>query len=265
MIHPTAIIDPAAEVDPSCEIGPYAIIDANVRLGPDCRVGPHAHLTGLTEIGPNNRFYTGCVIGEAPQDLKYRDEPTRLQIGSDNVFREFVTVHRSAKLFENTVIGSNNFLMANSHVGHNAELGNNIVVANGALIAGHVTVQDRVFISGICMIHQFVRVGTLALMQGGSGISKDLPPYTIARGNNHICGLNIVGLRRAGFSSEQRFELKRLYKALFRTGLPMRKAVDDAAREFKSPEAAAMIEFVRTSTRGVCVDVSGNAAEEGEV
>src|SRR5689334_6132162 len=120
MIHPTAIVDRKAELDPSCEVGPYAVIDANVRIGAGCKIGPHVHLTGHTEIGAENRFYTGCVIGEAPQDLKYKNEPTRLRIGSANVFREHVTIHRSAKLGEDTVIGSNNFLMAHCHVGHNS-------------------------------------------------------------------------------------------------------------------------------------------------
>lgn len=264
MIHPTAIIDPGAQVDSTCIIGPYAIIDANVRLGSHCNVGAYVHLTGHTEIAANNRFYTGCVIGEAPQDLKYKDEPTRLRIGEGNVFREHVTVHRSAKLAEDTVIGANNFLMAHSHIGHNCVLGNHIIIANGALVAGHVTIQDRVFISGNCLIHQFVRIGTLALMQGGSAISKDLPPFTIARGDNHICGLNIIGLRRSGFASDERLELKRVYRALFRSGISMRKAAE-AATGFKSPKARELIDFVLASKRGVCGDVSaGNAGTDDE-
>ena len=151
-------------------------------------------------IGAGNRFYAGCVIGEAPQDVKYKDEPTRLHIGDNNLFREGVTVHRSAKAGEATVIGSHNFLMVNSHVAHKCCLGNHVILANGALLGGHVEVADRVFISGNCLVHQFIRVGTLALMQGGSAISKDLPPFTIARGDNRLCGLNIIGLRRAGFT-----------------------------------------------------------------
>ncbi|MGZ5544575.1 MAG: acyl-ACP--UDP-N-acetylglucosamine O-acyltransferase [Limisphaerales bacterium] len=258
MIHPTAIIHPNALVDPSCEVGPYVVIDSNVRVGPRCKIGPHVHLTGHTDIGADNRFYTGCVIGEAPQDLKYRDQPTRLRIGASNVFREHVTIHRSAKLEEDTVIGSNNFLMANCHVGHNCQIGNHIIIANGALVAGHVTIHDRVFISGNCLLHQFVTVGTLALMQGGSGISKDLPPYMIARGDNHIAGLNIVGLRRAGITSAERLELKAAYHVLFRSGMTKRNAVAAAERQFSSPPARVLIDFVRASKRGVCAD-SGHA------
>jgi UDP-N-acetylglucosamine acyltransferase len=266
MIHPTAIIHPKAELDSTCEVGPYAVIDADVRIGPRCKVGPQVHLTGHTQIGPDNHFYTGCVIGEAPQDLKYKNHPTRLRIGASNVFREHATIHRSAKLEEDTVIGSNNFLMAHCHVGHNSQLGNQIIVANGALVAGHVTIQDRVFISGNCLIHQFVTIGTLALMQGGSGVSKDLPPFTIARGNNHIAGLNIIGLRRAGLSGEDRLALKRAYHALFRSGVPTRKAAESAAQEFTHAHALALIQFVLASKRGVCADNSRRAedSDEGE-
>jgi UDP-N-acetylglucosamine acyltransferase len=256
MIHPTAIIAPGAHVDPSCEVGPYVVIDANVRLGAECRVGPHVHLTGHTDIGPKNIFHAGCVIGDAPQDLKYKGEPTRLRIGEGNVFREHVTVHRSAKLTEDTVIGSENYLMADCHVGHNSQLGNKIIIANGSLLGGHVTVEDRVFISGTCLLHQFTRVGTLALMQGGSGISKDLPPFTIATGNNQICGLNIIGLRRAGISPGERLELKRLYRRLFRSGESVRTAAEKANSEFTGGPARTLLDFVLNSKRGVSTDIS---------
>src|SRR5690349_22820618 len=146
MIHPTAIIHPRAKLDSTVQVGPYAVIDESVEVGAHCVVGPHVHLTGHTTIGAHNQFHTGCVIGDAPQDLKYNGEPTRLRIGDHNVFREHATVNRSNKVKEETIIGSHNFLMANSHVGHNACLGNNIVLANGALLAGHVTVADRAFI-----------------------------------------------------------------------------------------------------------------------
>ncbi|HVY72419.1 MAG TPA: acyl-[acyl-carrier-protein]--UDP-N-acetylglucosamine O-acyltransferase, partial [Verrucomicrobiae bacterium] len=167
MIHPTAVIHSRAQVDAGVTVGPFAVIDEHVVVGANCQIGPHVHLTGHTTIGARNRFHAGCVIGDAPQDLKYHDEPTRLVIGDDNLFREHVTVHRSNKLAEDTVIGARNFFMAHSHVGHNSALANNIILANGALIAGHVTVEDRAFISGNCLVHQFTRIGMLALMQGG--------------------------------------------------------------------------------------------------
>ena len=264
VIHPTAIVHPGAKLDPTVQVGPYAVIDEGVEVGAHCIIGPHVYLTGLTTIGIHNRFYAGAVIGEAPQDLKYNGEPTRLRIGDHNVFREHVTVHRSNKTAEETIIGSRNFLMANSHVAHNCHLGDSVILANGALLAGHVTLQDRVFISGNCIIHQFVRVGTLAMMQGGAAISLDLPPYTVAdRGGNVICGLNTVGLRRAGFTAADRLELKQLYRLLFRQGRNLRAAVAEGRSRFSSAPARVMLDFIAASTRGVCADV-GASDDPGE-
>ena len=255
MIHPTAIIHVKAQLDPTVKVGPYVVIDEGVQVGPHCLIGPHVYLTGSTSIGAYNHFFAGCVIGEAPQDLKYAGAPTRLIIADHNVLREHVTVHRSTKPAEETVLGSHNLLMAHSHVAHNCHLGNQLIIANGALLGGYVTVEDGAFISGNCLVHQFVRVGTLALMQGGSAISKDLPPYTVARGDNGICGLNTIGLRRAALSSSERLELKQLYHALFRQGLALNVALASAARQFSSPPARVMLDFLKSSKRGVCADV----------
>jgi UDP-N-acetylglucosamine acyltransferase len=264
MIHPTAIIHPGARLDSTVNVAPYAVIDEHVALGADCVVGPHVYLTGHTTIGPRNVFHAGCVIGDAPQDLKYQGEPTRLQIGGDNVFREHVTVHRSAKTAEDTVLGSHNFLMAHSHVGHNVRLGDHVIVANGVLLAGHVTVEDRAFLSGNCLVHQFVRVGTLALMQGGSAISKDLPPFTVARGDNGICGLNAIGLRRAGFTAGERLELKQVYRLLFREGHNLREAVAVAQGKFTSAPARTLLDFIAVSRRGVCADTGRHGDDDAE-
>jgi UDP-N-acetylglucosamine acyltransferase len=255
VIHPTAIIHPKARLDSSVEVGPYAVIDEGVEIGAECVIGPHVYLTGRTMIGPRNRFFAGCVIGEAPQDLKYRNEPTGVRIGEDNVFREHVTVHRSSKVEEQTSIGSHNFLMQHSHVAHNVMLGDYVILASGALLAGYATVDDRAFISGNCLVHQFVRVGALALMQGGSGVSKDLPPYTVARGVNGLCGLNVVGMRRAGMSAPERQELKQVYRALFREGKNLRDALAAARKKFSTEPAKAMLEFIASSKRGICFDV----------
>lgn len=256
MIYPTAIVHPRAEIDPTVEVGPYSVIDEGVVLGPRCRVGPHVYLTGLTTIGADNVFHCGCVIGNVPQDLKYRGAPSRTRIGDRNTFRENVTVNRATDEAEDTVIGSNNLLMAGSHVAHNTCLGSHVILANGALLGGHVVVEDRAVISGNCLVHQFVRVGMLSMMQGGSAISKDLPPFTMARGGNTICGLNIIGLRRAGVSSEQRLELKRIYRLLFRSGLALRTALARAAEESLGDAARALVDFVAASRRGVCADIS---------
>jgi len=264
VIHPTAIIHPKAKLDGTVRVGPYSVIDEGLEIGEGCSIGSHVYLTGLTAIGKHNQFFAGCIIGEAPQDLKYKNEPTRLRIGDHNVFREHVTVHRSNKTTEDTVIGSHNFLMQHCHVAHNVSLGDHVIVAGGALLAGHVTVAERAFISGNCLVHQHVRVGTLALMQGGSAISKDLPPYTMARGHNGICGLNTIGLRRAGFAPEDRLELKQLYHALFRNGLNLRMALAKAQKSFPSAPARLMLEFVGAATRGVCADVSNADSSEAE-
>jgi len=260
MIHPTAIIHPRAKVDPTVRVGPYAVIDEAVQIGANCIVGPHVHLTGHTTIGANNSFHTGCVIGDAPQDLKYKGDPTRLRIGDGNVFREHVTIHRSNKLEEDTVIGSNNFFMAHSHVAHNGNVGNHVILANGALLGGHAVVHDRAFISGNCLVHQFSRVGTLAMMQGGSAISKDLPPFCVALKDNEMCGLNVVGLRRANISAEDRLELKRLYHHLFRGGKNLREALASAPKDFTSAPARTLLEFVAAAKRGVVADVGRTIA-----
>src|SRR5215213_5467984 len=264
MIHQTAIVHKKAKLGANIKVGPYAVIDEHVTLGPDCIVGPQAYVTGHTTVGARNHIFCGAVIGEAPQDFKYKNEPTKLRIGDDNVFRENVTVHRANNTREDTIIGSNNFLMANSHVGHNAHLGNHIIIANGALLAGHVSVADRVFISGNCLLHQFVRVGTLSMMQGGSAISLDLPPFTVARGDNGICGLNVVGLRRAAFSPETRRELKRLYLILFRGGRKLREAIEEAREEFKSDADRVMLDFVAATRRGICSDTGFIADPDDE-
>jgi UDP-N-acetylglucosamine acyltransferase len=254
VIHPTAIIHPKAQLDPSVQVGPYAVIDEDVEVGPGCMIGPYVYLAGRTRIGPSNKFFAGCVIGEAPQDLKYQGAPSRLIIDEKNVFREHVTIHRASNTSEDTVIGSHGFFMAHCHFGHNCRVGNHVIIANGALLAGHVHVDDRALISGNCLVHQFVRVGTLALMQGGSAISKDLPPFTVARGDNGICGLNTVGLRRAGFSADERLEIKQLYHALFRSGLGLRRALEAARKKFTSQPAITMMDFLGASKRGVCAD-----------
>jgi UDP-N-acetylglucosamine acyltransferase len=254
MIHPTAIIEPGARIGEGTVVGAYAVVEQHVTVGRDCIVAPHVHLTGHTTIGDGNHFHTGCVIGDGPQDLKYHGDPTRLLIGHRNIFREHVTVHRANSLDEATVVGSDCLFMANAHVGHNSHVGDRVIMANGVLLGGHVVIEDRAILSGNCLVHQFARVGTLAMMQGGSAVSKDLPPFTVARGGNGISGLNSIGLRRAGYSSEQRLELRRLYHALFRSGKPLRAAVVAAEGTFTGEPARALLAFVAASKRGVCAD-----------
>jgi UDP-N-acetylglucosamine acyltransferase len=261
MIHPSAVIHPNAKLGTNVTVGPCTVIDAGVELGDDCIVGPQVCLTGATTIGKGNRFHAGCVIGDAPVDLKYKGEPTRLRIGDHNVFREHVTVNCSNTLAEDTVIGDHNLLTPHAHVGHNTVVGNHVILGGGCFLAGHVVVQDRAFISGCCLVHQFCRVGTLAMMQGGAAISQDLPPFTVVHRVNELCGLNIVGLRRAGLTADERLELKRLYRELFRSGKNLRAAVEEAKNHFTGAAAKAMLDFVASAKRGVCSD-SGAHAEE---
>jgi len=266
MIHPTAVIHPKAKLDATVRVGPHAVIDENVELGPHCVVGPHVYLTGVVIAGAHNRFHAGCVIGDAPVDLKYTGEPTRLLIGHHNVFREHVTVNCSNTLEEDTIIGSHNLLTPHCHVGHNTRIADHVILGGGAMLAGHVVVEDRAFISGNCLVHQFCRIGKLAMMQGGAGVSKDLPPFTVASGVNGIVGLNIVGLRRAGFKPEERLELKRLYHALFRAGQNLRVAAASAQATFTTGGARTILEFIASSKRGVCSHVGPapeSAAENG--
>ncbi len=264
MIHPTAIISPKAKLDSTVQVGPYAVIDAGVELGAGCIVGPHVYLTGLLTVGVNNRFHAGCVIGDAPQDLKYDGTPTRVRIGDNNVFREHVTVHRATKPDGETIIGSNNLLMAHVHVGHNSHIHNYVILANGVLLAGHVTVFDRAFLSGNAAVHQFVRVGTLAMMQGLSGVTQDLPPFAVSKAMNEMCGLNIVGMRRAGISSAERLEVKKLYRDLFRSGKNLREAVADAQNKYSSAAAKTMLTFITEAKRGVVADCRRNESNETE-
>jgi UDP-N-acetylglucosamine acyltransferase len=255
MIHPTAIIHENAQVHTGAEIGPYSIIDEYVTVGADCKVGPHAHITGHTMIGKSNHFHAGCVIGDNPQDVKYNNQPTRLVIGDRNTFREHVTIHRSNTLDEDTVIGSENIFMASSHVGHNSIVGNKVILANGALVGGHAMIGDGAFLSGNAVVHQFCRVGSMAMMQGCAGVSLDLPPFTIVRGINGMCGLNSIGLKRAGFAAEERMELKKAYRAIFLSENLLKESLDKARAEFTGVLAGQLIDFVAASERGICSHV----------
>ena len=262
-IHPSAIIDSKAEIHSSVEVGPYAVIDAQVVLGSGCWVGPHVHLTGDLMAGPNCQFHAGSVMGDAPQDGKYDGAPTRCRIGSGNVFREHVTVHRSNSMEEDTVIGNENYFMAHAHVGHNCRVGHKNIFANGALLGGHVVMEDEAFLSGHCAVHQFVRIGRLAMMQGHAGLSKDLPPYMMSTGINMVCGLNTVGLRRAGLSISERTELKRLYHHLFSANIPLSEAVIQGHELFSAASSQHVLDFIQGSTRGICKDVRQGSPVRG--
>jgi UDP-N-acetylglucosamine acyltransferase len=256
-IHPTAVIDPRAEVVADAEIGPYVVIDGPVRIGAGTRVMAHAYLTGATEIGADNEIHPGAALGGPPQDKAYRGQQTFLRIGDRNLIREHVQIHRGTAAGSATVIGNDNFLMGNSHVGHNCRLGNNIVLANGALLAGYVEVGNNVFISGNCVVHQFVRIGDHALMRGLSGTSRDVPPYAIIDWQHTVRGVNVVGLKRAGYDEKRIRALRNAFRILFRKGRNLALAVKELERSSKAtPDVDALLEFIRTSKRGVCFGAS---------
>lgn len=252
-IHSTALIDPKADLDPDVEIGPYVVIDGRVRIKRGTRVMAHAYLTGWTEIGEGNEIHSGAVLGDAPQDKAYKGEETYLRIGDHNIIREHVQIHRGTVAGSSTVIGSGNFLMANSHVGHNCRLGDNNILANGALLGGHVEIGNSVFISGNCVVHQFVRIGDYSLMRGLSGVSRDVPPYAIIDWQHTVRGVNVVGLKRAGFDEKRIRAIREAFRVLFRKGRNLAlaiKEIEESARA--NGDVSALLEFIRASKRGVC-------------
>jgi UDP-N-acetylglucosamine acyltransferase len=252
-IHPTAIIDSRAEIDAEVEIGPYVVIDGAVKIKRGTKVSAHAYITGWTEIGADNEIYPGAVLGAAPQDKSYRGQESYLRIGERNIFREHVQVHRGTAAGSATVIGNDNFLMATSHVGHNCKLGDGDILANGALLGGHVEVGNWVFLSGNCVVHQFVRIGDYALMRGLSGASRDVPPYAIIDWQHTVRGVNVVGLKRAGFDEARVRAIRRAFRILFRPGRNLALAVKEAEMSLRAnDDVAALLDFIRSSKRGVC-------------
>jgi UDP-N-acetylglucosamine acyltransferase len=252
-IHPTAVIDVKAEIDAQAEIGPYVVIDGAVKIKRGTRVMAHAYLTGCTEIGEENEIFPGAVLGAEPQDKAYAGQETYLSIGDRNVFREHVQVHRGTAAGSATVIGNDNFLMATAHVGHNCKLGDNVILANGALLGGYVEVGNNVFISGNCVVHQFVHIGDFALMRGLSGTSRDVPPYAIIDWQHSVRGVNVVGLKRAGYDDKRIRAIRQAFRILFRPGRNLAIAVKEVEQTAQANnDVLALLQFIKTSKRGVC-------------
>jgi UDP-N-acetylglucosamine acyltransferase len=254
IIHPTAIIAPEAELGEGVVVGPFCIIDGPARIGPECVLKPHVLLCGAVTMGRGNTVFTGAVIGEQPQHVKYAGELTSVEIGDHNIFRENVTIHRGTKATGKTIIGSHNFFMAGSHVAHDCVVGNDCILANNALVAGHCVLADNVFLSGNSAIHQFVRLGRLSLLSGCAGSSKDIPPFIMQRGYNLVVGVNVVGMRRAGLNAKQINGVRRTYHLLFRLGLTLPIAMDQAQAELGHIDTVQeLLDFVKSSTRGIAV------------
>lgn len=252
-VHPTAIVDPDAELGEGVTVGPWVIIGPGVRVGRGTEVGPRVLIERDTIVGEDCRLANGAVLGTDPQDLKYNGEHSTLEVGDRTVVREFATINRGTAASGRTVVGTDCLLMAYTHVAHDCVIGNHVVLANAVNMAGHVLIEDWVIVGGLTPIHQFVRIGAHAFVGGGSRIPQDVPPYCRAAGNPpKLFGLNTVGLERRGLSDETRRALKQTYRLLFQGNENLSDALDRAEREVVGiPEVKHLIQFVRSSERGV--------------
>jgi UDP-N-acetylglucosamine acyltransferase len=252
-IHPTAVVDPKARLGTGVSIGPYAVVDGKVTLGDGTQVGSHALITGNTILGKNNRIFTGAVIGSEPQDVKYAGEESWLEIGDNNLIREYVTINPGTGEGTKTLIGNDNWLMIQSHVGHNCVVGNHVKLANLATLGGHARIDDYANIGGVTPVHQFVRVGKFAMIGGGLRAVQDIAPFMIAGGEPlHIVGINQVGLERAQFPRETIDQLKKAHKIIFRSNLTIQEAVAALNRDFPPlDEIKTLVEFLTQSQRGI--------------
>jgi UDP-N-acetylglucosamine acyltransferase len=252
-IHPSAIISPEAELAPDVRVGALAIIEGAVKIGAGTVIHPRAHLIGPLIMGQQNEVHPNAVLGGKPQHLQYRDEPTRLEIGDGNTFRENVTVHRGTTHSWVTRLGDGNYLMAGSHVGHDVQMGNRCILANNVMLAGHCTLDDGVYISGGSGVHQFCRLGRLAFLSGLSALTKDQPPFIIQQNFNRVCGVNVIGMRRAGMTSDQINAIRRLYHIVYLQHLTFPNALAKVEAELGRYEAVQeYLRFARESKRGIC-------------
>lgn len=254
MRHPTAVIHPDAVLAEDVQVGPYAVIESGARIGAGSVIAAHAFIGSHVAMGEKNTVGHGAVLGGAPQDFAFRAEiRSEVRIGSGNRFGEHVTVHRGTAEGSATVVGDGCFLMGGVHLAHNVRLGDGVIIANNSLLGGYVEIADRVFIGGGCVFHQFTRVGRLAICQGLSGFGKDVPPFTLGAERNAVAGLNVVGLRRAGFSAAARAEIKAAFSLLYRSGHNVGQALAAAGNIPWSPEGRAFWEFVASAKkRGLC-------------
>lgn len=252
-IHPTALVSKKAKIADSVSVGPYAVIGDNVTVGAGTRIGAHCVIDGDTVIGRSCTFFTGVIAGSFPQDLKYKGEKSFLEIGDNNIIREYSTLNLGTGEGGKTVVGSNNLIMAYSHIAHDCRVGNDCVIANCGTLAGHVTVEDKAVVGGLVAIHQFVRVGTLSIIGGCSKVVQDIPPYSTCDGHPaRVYGLNLVGLRRHGIPRESISALDHAYKVLFNSGLSPKRALQDLEKErLASAEVSYLLDFVRKSERGI--------------
>lgn len=254
-IHPSAVIDPNAEIEEGVVIGPFSIVKEGVRIRKGTKLMSNVIIEGDTEIGENCTIFPFTSIGLPPQDMKYKGEKTGVRIGDNNVIREYITIHRASVGGDGyTRIGNNNFLMAYVHIAHDCKIGSNIAMANVATLAGHILVEDHAVIGGLVAIHQFTRIGAYAMVGGFSGVGQDIPPYMIASGARaKLFGLNTIGLKRHGFSDETMNELKKAYKILFREKHTLKEAIKKVQEDLPyTDEIKHLIEFIQANKRGIC-------------
>jgi UDP-N-acetylglucosamine acyltransferase len=258
-IHPTAVVDPRAELGRDVEIGPYCVVDAGAVIGDGCRLDAHVRVFGCVSIGPGTSIRTASVLGGEPQDVKYRGESTRVVIGARGRIHEHVTVHRGTGEGTGTVIGDDVMLMATSHVGHNCRVGNNVTLVNGSMLGGHADIGERVIVSGNAAVHQFCRVGRLALVGGGCMVTKDAPPFSIVVGSYPVRwrATNTVGMRRAGIASAQRTAIRQALARLFRSGESPAQVAREELSQSPVAEVAEIARFVLKSKRGICAGLRG--------
>src|SRR5438034_10470610 len=253
-IHSTAIVDPAAQIGSSVQIGPFSVIGAQVVIGNKTIVQSHVVIEGEVQIGHGNFIGYGAIIGAPPQDVSFSPErKTKVEIGNDNIIREYCTSHRGTAEGSSTKIGDKNFLMAGADIGDNCEIGNNVIIANNCLLAGFVQVDDGAFLGGGSTFHQFMHIGRLVMVQGSSAFGKNLPPFVIAAERNSVFGVNVIGLRRAGFSVKDRDEIKAAFKLVYLTGLNISQALEKATMVKFGPPAREFLDFVANARkRGIC-------------
>jgi UDP-N-acetylglucosamine acyltransferase len=253
-IHPTALIAANAKIPSSCTIGPYCIVGPDVELGENCELMSHVVIQGPTKIGSNNRFFAFATIGIEPQDISYKGEPTRLEIGNDNVIREYVSINRGTNKGGGiTCVGSHILIMAYSHIGHDSQIGNHSMLVNAATLAGHVTVEEWAVVGALCAVHQFVRIGRHAYIGGGTIVTQDVLPFSItsAKREAHAYGLNKVGLQRRGFSEERLKTLHRAYRYLLAAKLNTSQAVEKLKSEEQTEDVLYLVDFIEKSKRGI--------------
>lgn len=252
-IHPTAIVSPSAVLGDDVEIGPHAIIGDDVTIGSGCVVQAHAFIEKNVTMGEGNFIGYGCVIGAAPQDFAYTPGiHSEVRIGDRNRFREYVTVHRGTKEGTATTVGSDCFLMVGTHLGHNVSLANHVIITNNCLLAGYVDVGEGAVLGGGSVFHQFMRIGRRAMIAGSSSFNKDIPPFVTANFRNLLVGINAIGLRRSGFPSEVRMEIKRAFKLVYRSGLSVRDGLAEAKKSEWGAEVQEFFAFIASSKRGTC-------------